>query len=118
VKLLLDENLSRKLVPALQARFPGTSQVVLLGLQRSTDADLCDYADKHGFVICSKDEDFQQLVASRRYRPKLVRITLGNAGNEQVLSALLSAADQLEISLAQPDVGVVVIDPPEHPRDL
>jgi len=69
VKLLLDENLSRKLVPALQ---------------RSTDADPCDHADKHGFVVCSKDEDFQQLVASRRYRPKLVRITLGNAGNEQV----------------------------------
>jgi len=53
VKLLLDENLSRKLVPALQ---------------RSTDADPCDYADKHGFVVCSKDEDFQQC----------------NAGNEQV----------------------------------
>jgi hypothetical protein len=31
VKLLLDENLSRRLVPALQEFFPGSSQVALLG---------------------------------------------------------------------------------------
>jgi len=41
VKLLLDENLSRRLAPALQACFPGTSQVTLLGLERATDAELC-----------------------------------------------------------------------------
>ncbi|HMO45308.1 MAG TPA: DUF5615 family PIN-like protein [Rubrivivax sp.] len=29
MKLLLDENLSRRLLPALQARFPGSSQVAL-----------------------------------------------------------------------------------------
>jgi hypothetical protein len=33
VKLLLDENLSRRLVPALQSRFPGSSRVSLLGLE-------------------------------------------------------------------------------------
>lgn len=29
MKLLLDENLSRRLVPALQARFPGSGQIAL-----------------------------------------------------------------------------------------
>ena len=36
MKLLLDENLSRRLVPALQAQFPGSNQVSLLGLERAT----------------------------------------------------------------------------------
>ncbi|MFM8479881.1 MAG: hypothetical protein ACKOCF_01620 [Gammaproteobacteria bacterium] len=40
------------------------------------------------------------LLTGRRYRPKLVRITLGNASNERILSALLAVADQLEASLA------------------
>ena len=31
MKLLLDENLSHRLVPFLQHDYPGTSQVVLLG---------------------------------------------------------------------------------------
>ena len=54
MKLLRDENLSRRLVPALQAQFPGSSQVSLLGLERSTDAQLCDFAAQQGFVICFK----------------------------------------------------------------
>ncbi|MBP6808741.1 MAG: DUF5615 family PIN-like protein [Chromatiaceae bacterium] len=37
MKLLLDENLSRRLVPFLQAAFPGSSQVVLEGLERAND---------------------------------------------------------------------------------
>ena len=32
MKLLLDENLSRRLVPFLQHDFPGSTQVVLLGM--------------------------------------------------------------------------------------
>lgn len=88
MKLLLDENLSRRLVPALQPRFPGSSQVALLGLERSTDAQLCDYAIRHDFVMCSKDDDFQRLVAARGYRPKLIHLALGNVGNDVVLAAL------------------------------
>ena len=109
MKLLLDENLSRRLVPALQARFPGTSEVALLGLERATDAQLCAYAAEHGFVLCSKDDDFHRLVAARGYRPKLVQVALGNAGNEAVLAAILAAADRLEAALAEPGVGVVVL---------
>ena len=110
MKLLLDENLSRRLVPGLQARFAGSSQVALLGLERATDAQLCEYAAAHSFVLCSKDDDFHRLVAARRYRPKLVHLALGNAGNDRVLAALLSAAERLEAALADPGVGVVVVE--------
>jgi predicted nuclease of predicted toxin-antitoxin system len=40
MKLLLDENLSRKIVPFLQSAFPGSSQVVLLGLESSSDREI------------------------------------------------------------------------------
>ena len=109
MKLLLDENLSRRLVPALQDRFPGSSQVALLGLERATDAALCNYAAEHGFVLCSKDDDFYRIVAARGYRPKLVHMALGNASNDSVLAALLSAAARIDAALADADVGVVVV---------
>ena len=107
MKLLLDENLSRRLVPALQARFPGSSQVALLGLERASDAQLCEHAAQHGFVICSKDDDFQRLVAARGYRPRLVHLALGNVGND---AALLAAADRLQLAFDDPATGVVVIE--------
>lgn len=109
MKLLLDENLSRRLVPALQVLFPGTSQVALLGMERATDVEVCEYAAQHGFVIVTKDDDFQRLVLARGYRPKLVHVALGNATNDTVLEALLAAAARLEEAFADPEVGVVTL---------
>jgi predicted nuclease of predicted toxin-antitoxin system len=110
VKLLLDENLSRRLVPDLQARFPGTSQVALLGLERATDTQICEHAAQQDFVICTKDDDFQRLVAARGYRPRLIHLALGNAGNDAVLAALLAAAERLYLAFDDPNTGVVVIE--------
>ena len=110
MKLLHDENLSRRIVPAVQARWPGTSQVALLGLERSTDVQLCAYAAQHGYVICSKDDDLHRLVAARGYRPKLVHVALGNATNGQILDALLDRADGIEAALAEAGTGVVVLE--------
>jgi Domain of unknown function (DUF5615) len=47
VKLLLDENLSRRLVPMLQAVYPGSSQVDLLSLSGSDDHVIWAYAREH-----------------------------------------------------------------------
>lgn len=110
MKLLLDENLSRRLVLALQARFPGSSQVALIGLERATDAQICEHAAQQDFVICSKDDDFQRLVAARGYRPRLIHLALGNVGNDAVLAALLAAADRLQLAFDDPATGVVVIE--------
>jgi predicted nuclease of predicted toxin-antitoxin system len=41
MKLLLDENLSRRLVPFLAHDYPGTSQVSLLGMEQASDMALC-----------------------------------------------------------------------------
>lgn len=110
MKLLLDENLSRRMLPALQARFPGSSQVALLGLERASDAAICDYAALHGYVVCSKDADFQRLVIARSYQPRLIHLALGNVANDAILAALLSAADRLHAAFDDPSVGFAVIE--------
>lgn len=55
MKLLLDENLSRRLVPFLQAAYPGSTQVALEGLERASDLGIWQYAKAHDFVIVTKD---------------------------------------------------------------
>jgi hypothetical protein len=45
MKLLLDENLSRRLVPFLQHDFAGSSQVVLEGLASCSDTELWNFAE-------------------------------------------------------------------------
>ena len=69
MKLLLDENLSRRLVPFLQHDYPDSSQVVLLGIESATDKEVRKKAKDDGYVIITRDADFQELSlvwASRR----------------------------------------------------
>lgn len=61
MKLLLDENLSRRLVPFLQHDYPGSSQVVLLGMQSASDKEVWEKARDDGYVIVTRDADFQEL---------------------------------------------------------
>lgn len=51
MNLLLDQNLSRRLVPVLEPAYPGTSQVVLLGMERASDREIWQFAREQGFLI-------------------------------------------------------------------
>jgi predicted nuclease of predicted toxin-antitoxin system len=57
MKLLLDENLSRRLIPFLQQDFPGSTQVALIGLERADDGEIWEFAKANGFVIVTRDAD-------------------------------------------------------------
>jgi predicted nuclease of predicted toxin-antitoxin system len=84
--------------------------VSLLGLQQANDEQICAYAARHGFVVCSKDANFQRLVAARGYRPRLIQLAMGNVSNDPVLAALLASADRLLLAFDDPATGVVVIE--------
>ena len=61
MKLLLDENLSRRLVPFLQHDYPGSNQVLLLGMESATDKEVWQKAKDDDYVIVTRDADFQEL---------------------------------------------------------
>jgi hypothetical protein len=60
VKLLLDQNLSPRLLRTLEAVYPGSSHVRLLGLRDADDVVVWEFARDHDFIIVSKDSDFHQ----------------------------------------------------------
>lgn len=107
MKLLLDENLSRRLLPALQVEFPDSSQVALLGLEQADDRGIWEYAKVHGYVIVTKDDDFHDLQTIWGYPPKIILLALGNSSNKTVLEPLLSAAAQLRERLLDDRIGLI-----------
>jgi predicted nuclease of predicted toxin-antitoxin system len=58
VSLLFDQNLSRRLPRLLAAEFPGSEQVLLVGLASADDRAVWAYAATRGLAIVSKDADF------------------------------------------------------------
>ena len=51
MKLLLDQNILRKLVNELEDLFPGSNHVYLSGLYTAGDKDIWNYAGDNGFTI-------------------------------------------------------------------
>lgn len=89
MKLLLDENLSRRLVPFLLHDFPGSSHVVLLGLQSATDKEVWQHAKDNGFVVVTRDADFQELSLVWGAPPAVIRLRTPNQTRAAVLKLLL-----------------------------
>ncbi len=100
MKLLLDENLSRRIVPFLETDFPGSSQVALIGLERASDEDIWRYARDNGFCVVSKDADFYDLSLVRGAPPKIIWLKIGNATKSAITQTLLSNKIYIEEMLA------------------
>jgi predicted nuclease of predicted toxin-antitoxin system len=80
MKLLLDENLSPRLPALLADLYPGSSHVDLVGLHGATDTVVWEYAKTEGYVLVSKDNDFRQRSFQYGAPPKVVWLSVGNAG--------------------------------------
>ncbi len=88
MKLLLDENLSRRLVPFLQDLFPGSSQVVPAGIERATDRQIWQFAKDRGFVIVTNDADFEELSILLGAPPQVIWLKGANTSKATVLRLL------------------------------
>lgn len=111
MKLLLDENLSRRVVPLLDVSFPGTTHVALVGLERADDAQVWRYAREHDFVIVSKDDDFIAMSQLLGHPPRLIKLSLGNCSNDAVVAALQAHGQRLNDAFADPAIGLLELIP-------
>ena len=90
MKLLLDENLSDRIVPQILDLFPDSTHVKLHGLTQTSDTLIWSFAKQHGFVIVSKDADFHQRSLVHGHPPKLVFLRVGNCATSRITELLRS----------------------------
>lgn len=108
MKLLLDENLSPRLVDALAGLFPGSAHVHGAGLGSATDDAVSRYAREEGFTLVSKDADFFELSQLRGPPPKVVWIRRGNCSTTQI-ERLLRAQARIEALADDPEATCRVL---------
>jgi len=78
VKLLLDANVSDRIVKRIADLFPGSAHLKALGLQEADDSVIWAWAGQHGFTIVSKDTDFYQRAIVFGHPPKFIWLRVGN----------------------------------------
>lgn len=96
MKLLLDENLSPRIVKHLLGGFPGSMHVRALGLGQSTDQVIWDYAKQHDYAVTTLDEDFYAHSEIYGGPPLIVWLKCGNQPNKVIVEKLLHSQKTIE----------------------
>jgi len=101
MKLLLDENLSDRIVDKIFDLYPDSQHVKTLGLINTDDAIIWEFAKMNSFMIISKDSDFHQRSLLYGHPPKFIYLRIGNSPTSKIVQILrdnLSTITQFDSS--------------------
>ena len=100
MKLLIDQNLSYRLITFLKDLFTEIIHIKDLSLEKASDENVWKYAKENGFVIVTKDSDFNDLAVLRGFPPKIIWIQKGNCSTDDIIR-LLTEKYQLIIEFGE-----------------
>jgi predicted nuclease of predicted toxin-antitoxin system len=97
MKILLDANISWKLIHALTPIFGECAHVDFIGLEVPLeDIEIWNYALENEFVIITKDNDFVDLLDMHGFPPKVVLLKTGNNSSKALMELLINATHDIE----------------------
>ncbi|CBN54373.1 MULTISPECIES: DUF5615 family PIN-like protein [Kamptonema] len=95
MKLLLDENLSDRIIHRIIDLYPDSAHVKTLVLTNTDDSVIWEYAKVNDFVIVSKDSDFHQRSLLYGYPPKFIYLRIGNSPTSTIVQILRDNFDTI-----------------------
>ena len=109
MKILLDANISWKLVATLKPIFSECDHVDLIGLDvPAEDIAIWNYALKNGYTIITKDSDFVDLLELKGFPPKIVLLKTGNNSSKALMELLIKTKSEIE-DLEESNYGLLEI---------
>ena len=107
-KLLLDANLSWRLVAKLKLHFDDCFHVDSIGLAiPARDGEIWNYALAYRLIVVTNDEDFLDLVNVKGFPPKVVLLRTGNQSNLYVEQLMIKHKSDIQSLSESQDYGVL-----------
>jgi len=104
MKLLLDQNLSHRLIPLLEDLFPDSAHVRALGFAEADDLTLWNYAKERGFVIVTQDPHVSRHALGPPFRGNQGRPPLGSSYRTKIHIAIRRDFSDIHIMIAQLEI--------------
>ena len=109
MRILLDANISWKLVSKLKPIYGECVHADLIGLKvPADDIDIWDYALENNYIIITKDNDFLNLMELKGFPPKIVLLRTGNNSSSGLLELLINKKSMIE-DLVNNEYGLLEI---------
>ena len=110
MRLLFDENISRDLIRRIAGSYPDSQHVELVGLKGHSDLEVWEYGARHDFTLVSKDNDFRQLSFLKGHPPKVIWLSVGNAGTDAIAHLLATNHERVGTFLSDPQESLLVLE--------
>jgi predicted nuclease of predicted toxin-antitoxin system len=112
VKLLLDENLSDRVLPLILDLFPESTHIKAVGLKHKDDGIISEWAKQHGFTIVSKDTDFYHRTVIFGHPPKFIWLRVGNCPTTLITNLLRSRHELIRGFIQRESESLLVLERP------
>jgi predicted nuclease of predicted toxin-antitoxin system len=109
VKLLLDENLSRRLIRRIDDLFPGSVHVSGVGLLQAPDTAVWEYARANNLSIVTADADFYELATTSGPPPKVIWLRGCDYPTAQAEELMRGQVIRIIEFLEEPERAVLVL---------
>jgi predicted nuclease of predicted toxin-antitoxin system len=118
MKLLLDEDLSDRIIPRIIDLYPDSAHVKQLNLIQNPDGAIWSFAAANDFVIVSKDSDFRHRSVLLGHPPKVIFLRVGNCPTTLITQLLRDNHLLITDFGDDPARGMMVLSAPNKPLSL
>ena len=110
MKLLLDANLSWRLIKKLSEHFSEVHHVDHCGLSApASDTEIWEWAKKYDATIITNDDDYYHLIIQKGFPPKVVLLRTGNQSTRLVAQTLIDRKSNIEDLYTSSQYGLLEI---------
>lgn len=95
MKLLIDNNLSFKLVQPLQTFFNGSQHIKTALSVSADDISIWNYTKEKDFTLLTKDNDFDERSQLEGCPPKIIHLICGNKSTLHILNLLMWQKEEI-----------------------
>jgi predicted nuclease of predicted toxin-antitoxin system len=110
VKILLDANLSFRLVGILKDLFPECHHISEFLPMSASDDEIWNFAGMNGFTILSKDSDFHQRSFVFGAPPKVIWVRRGNCSTLAIGQVLREHRDAVEAFNTNTEATFLIVE--------
>lgn len=110
MKLLLDQNLSFRIIQIISRVFPSVSSLKEQGLHNASDKKIWDFARSENLIIVSKDSDFHQLSFLHGAPPKVIWVRRANCSTLAIAQLLIDNADEIKKFAEDAQAAFLILD--------
>lgn len=105
MKLLLDQNISYRLVKLISDKFPVVEQVRNLGLENKSDKEIWEFAKESDWTIVTFDSDFYDFSVVWGHPPKVIWLRSGNRTTAEIKNILIKHREIIAEFIAEENLS-------------